>query len=74
MNIKEKRKSLGLKQREMAEVVNLTVENYNRTEKGTYILTADRQQKAIAFMNDYEKIYNEKVELINYYKNIKKSS
>lgn len=74
MNIKEKRKSLGLKQREIAEVVNLTVENYNRTEKGTYVLTVDRQQKAIDFMNDYEKIYNEKVELINYYKNIKKSS
>lgn len=66
--IKNLRKKYGLTQAEVAEVIDITPQNYNIMEKkGTY-LTEARYNKLIKFYKDYDKVYEDKKNLINYYK------
>lgn len=67
MNIKEERKRLGLKQYQMARVVGLATENYNKYENGKAPLSEWRYNLACQFFKDYEKISEEKENLIKYY-------
>jgi DNA-binding XRE family transcriptional regulator len=66
--IKNLRKKYGLTQAEVAEVIDITPQNYNIMEtKGTY-LTEARYNKLIKFYKDYDRVYEDKKNLINYYK------
>lgn len=67
MNIKEKRKSLGLTQEECARVCGVNHPNYNRFERGKSKMRTPKQEKLLRFFNDFERIAQEKEILIKYY-------
>lgn len=69
MNIKEERKRLGLKQYQMARVVGLAKENYNKMEKGKFPMPEYRYNLICDFLRDYSKIYELIERLIKSYEN-----
>ena len=66
--LKNLRKKYGLTQTEVAEVLGITMQNYNILEKKGIYLTDARYNKLIKFYKDYDRVYEDKKNLINYYK------
>ena len=60
---KEIRKKYNLTQKQIAQVVHLAIENYNKVENGKFELSEDRKKKLSQFYKEYSRIY-EKIEKI----------
>lgn len=67
MNIKEERKKLGIKQYQMARVVGLATENYNKAENGKAPLSDWRYNIACQFIIEYKKLAEDLENLIKCY-------
>lgn len=67
MNIKEERKKLKIKQYQMARVVGLATENYNKVENGKAQWTEWRYNLACQFIVEYKKLSEDLENLIQSY-------